>query len=144
VEILLTEAIARLLLTSFTLVVLVCSLVFAKNVLSIILSVRNLTYTTSTAGQLLHSTQPYTLNMAASTASTTKTLKPDAIEIPPSTAGTSKAEDEFDAPISPRSWRHRTVTYQVPSRRQTNGSWDAEDYFVCGSVLRPCNLLTAI
>ncbi|XP_014559057.1 hypothetical protein COCVIDRAFT_24548 [Bipolaris victoriae FI3] len=32
--------------------------------------------------------------------------------------------------MSPRSWRHRAVTYQVPSRRQTTGSLDAEDYFV--------------
>ncbi|CAG5144801.1 uncharacterized protein ALTATR162_LOCUS1605 [Alternaria atra] len=68
--------------------------------------------------------------MAASNASTTKTLRPDNIEIPPSTSGTNKPEEEFEGPISPRSWRHRTVTYQVPSRRQTNGSLDAEDYFV--------------
>lgn len=66
--------------------------------------------------------------MAASTTST-KDFRPDAIEIPPSTASTSK-NDELDVPMSPRSWRHRTVTYQVPSRRQTNGSLDAEDYFV--------------
>ncbi|KAL6711002.1 hypothetical protein ACN47E_006877 [Coniothyrium glycines] len=68
--------------------------------------------------------------MAASTTSTNKTLKPDPIEIPPSTSGTSKVGDDSDGPMSPRSWRHRTVTYQPPSRRQTNGSWDAEDYFV--------------
>jgi putative membrane protein len=74
--------------------------------------------------------------MAASSASTTKTLRPDNIEIPPSTSGTNKPVEEFDGPMSPRSWRHRTVTYQVPSRRQTNGSWDAEDYFVCGFLIR--------
>ncbi|OAL47968.1 UPF0187-domain-containing protein [Pyrenochaeta sp. DS3sAY3a] len=62
-----------------------------------------------------------------STTSTNKTLKPSEIEVP-STSGTTR--DEFDAPMSPRSWRHRTVTYQPPSRRVTNGSLDAEDYFV--------------
>ncbi|KAF1832689.1 UPF0187-domain-containing protein [Decorospora gaudefroyi] len=67
--------------------------------------------------------------MAASNASTTKTLRPDNIEIPPSTSGTNKPEED-EGPISPRSWRHRTVTYQVPSRRPTTGSLDAEDYFV--------------
>ncbi|KAH7379543.1 Bestrophin, RFP-TM, chloride channel-domain-containing protein [Pyrenochaeta sp. MPI-SDFR-AT-0127] len=64
--------------------------------------------------------------MAKSTTSTNKTLRPSEIEIP-STSGTNKDEE---GPISPRSWRHRTVTYQPPSRRQTNGSLDAEDYFV--------------
>jgi putative membrane protein len=77
--------------------------------------------------------------MAASNASTTKTLRPDNIEIPPSTSGTNKPAEEFDGPMSPRSWRHRTVTYQVPSRRQTNGSWDAEDYFVRDLLIQSQN-----
>ncbi|EUC48681.1 hypothetical protein COCMIDRAFT_86803 [Bipolaris oryzae ATCC 44560] len=66
--------------------------------------------------------------MAPSTTSTSKTLRPDNLEIrPPSNASHNDADD---GPISPRSWRHRAVTYQVPSRRQTTGSLDAEDYFV--------------
>ncbi|EMD64860.1 hypothetical protein COCSADRAFT_315444 [Bipolaris sorokiniana ND90Pr] len=66
--------------------------------------------------------------MAASTTSTSKTLRPDNLEIRPTSNGTHS--DVEDAPMSPRSWRHRAVTYQVPSRRQTTGSLDAEDYFV--------------
>ena len=64
--------------------------------------------------------------MAASIATSTKTLKPSEIEIP-STSNTNNDAPEL---LSPRSWRHRTVTYQPPSRRQTNGTLDAEDYFV--------------
>ncbi|EUC30552.1 hypothetical protein COCCADRAFT_39232 [Bipolaris zeicola 26-R-13] len=64
--------------------------------------------------------------MAPSTTSTSKTLRPDNLEIRPTSAG----NDVDDGPMSPRSWRHRAVTYQVPSRRQTTGSLDAEDYFV--------------
>ncbi|KAH6611988.1 Bestrophin, RFP-TM, chloride channel-domain-containing protein [Boeremia exigua] len=65
--------------------------------------------------------------MAASSVSTgAETLRPH-IEIPNSSA--SKAADE-EGPLSPRSWRHRTVTYQPPSRVQTTGSLDAEDYFI--------------
>ncbi|KAI8938528.1 hypothetical protein NX059_004414 [Plenodomus lindquistii] len=71
-----------------------------------------------------------TSKTAASTASTSKTLRPDAIEIPPSTSGSNKPASEHDAPLSPRSWRHRSMTYQPPSRIQTTGSLDAEDYFV--------------
>ncbi|KAF2999760.1 hypothetical protein E8E13_005130 [Curvularia kusanoi] len=63
--------------------------------------------------------------MAASSVSTgAETLRPTNIEIP----ANAKAAD--DGPASPRSWRHRTVTYQPPSRVQTTGSLDAEDYFV--------------
>lgn len=63
--------------------------------------------------------------MAASSVSTgADTLRPTNIEIPIN----SKSND--DGPSSPRSWRHRTVTYQPPSRVQTTGSLDAEDYFV--------------
>jgi len=63
--------------------------------------------------------------MAASSVSTgADTLRPTNIEIPMN----SKSND--DGPSSPRSWRHRTVTYQPPSRVQTTGSLDAEDYFV--------------
>ncbi|KAJ4319101.1 hypothetical protein N0V94_004061 [Neodidymelliopsis sp. IMI 364377] len=66
--------------------------------------------------------------MAASSVSTgAETLRPTNIEIP-TTSSTIAAEDE--GPISPRSWRHRTVTYQPPSRIQTTGSLDAEDYFI--------------
>jgi hypothetical protein len=67
--------------------------------------------------------------MAPSVAGTsTKTLRPTEIEIP----RTSSTNNDNGAPelLSPRSWRHRAVTYQPPSRRQTNGSLDAEDYFV--------------
>ncbi|KAH7070913.1 Bestrophin, RFP-TM, chloride channel-domain-containing protein [Paraphoma chrysanthemicola] len=63
--------------------------------------------------------------MAASVATSTKTLKPSEIEIP----GTSSTREQPEL-LSPRSWRHRTNTYQPPSRRQTNGTLDAEDYFV--------------
>ncbi|KAH9876904.1 hypothetical protein IAQ61_002265 [Plenodomus lingam] len=68
--------------------------------------------------------------MAASTISTSRTLKPDAIDIPPSSSGSNKARSPQDEPMSPRSWRHRENTYQPPSRIQTTGSLDAEDYFV--------------
>ncbi|KAF2623706.1 UPF0187-domain-containing protein [Macroventuria anomochaeta] len=65
--------------------------------------------------------------MAASSVSTgAETLRPTNIEIP-TTSSTIAAEE---GPISPRSWRHRTVTYQPPSRVQTTGSLDAEDYFI--------------
>ncbi|KAF2035068.1 UPF0187-domain-containing protein [Setomelanomma holmii] len=63
--------------------------------------------------------------MAASVATSTKTLKPSEIEIP----GTSSINNEQPELLSPRSWRHRAGTYQPPSRRQTNGTLDAEDYF---------------
>ncbi len=66
--------------------------------------------------------------MAASSVSTgAETLRPANIDIP--TINTKAAEEE--GPLSPRSWRHRTLTYQPPSRVQTTGSLDAEDYFVC-------------
>jgi putative membrane protein len=68
--------------------------------------------------------------MAASVASTvtnnTKSFKPNEIEIP----RTSSTNNDAPALLSPRSWRGRGETYQPPSRRQTNGSLDAEDYFV--------------
>ncbi|KZM24893.1 uncharacterized protein EKO05_0010973 [Ascochyta rabiei] len=66
--------------------------------------------------------------MAASSVSTgAETLRPTNINIPP-TSSTVAGDDE--GPTSPRSWRHRTVTYQPPSRIQTTGSLDAEDYFI--------------
>ncbi|KAF9694020.1 hypothetical protein EKO04_007956 [Ascochyta lentis] len=65
--------------------------------------------------------------MAASSVSTgAETLRPTNIDIP--TTSSTMAGDE--GPTSPRSWRHRTVTYQPPSRIQTTGSLDAEDYFI--------------
>jgi putative membrane protein len=66
--------------------------------------------------------------MAPSVAGTsTKTLRPNEIEVP-KTSSTNN-DDMQPELLSPRSWRHRAVTYQPPSRRQTNGSLDAEDYF---------------
>lgn len=65
--------------------------------------------------------------MAASSVSTgAETLRPANIEIPKT--GSTRADEE--GPMSPRSWRHRTLTYQPPSRVQTTGSLDAEDYFI--------------
>jgi hypothetical protein len=72
-------------------------------------------------------TRTESIEMAASIATSTKTLRPSEIEIP-GTSGTNNEQPEL---LSPRSWRHRAVTYQPPSRRQTNGTLDAEDYFVC-------------
>ncbi|KAL5119454.1 hypothetical protein ACEQ8H_002724 [Pleosporales sp. CAS-2024a] len=65
--------------------------------------------------------------MSSSVAGTsTKTLRPADIDIPRTS---STKHDENPECLSPRSWRHRAVTYQVPSRRPTTGSLDAEDYF---------------
>lgn len=64
--------------------------------------------------------------MASSVAHSTKTLRPTEIEVP-KTSSTNHDEPEC---LSPRSWRGRGNTYQPPSRRQTTGSLDAEDYFV--------------
>ena len=64
------------------------------------------------------------VNMAASVATSTKTLRPIETEIP------NTKDDNAPELLSPRSWRGRGVTYQPPSRRQTNGTLDAEDYFV--------------
>ena len=62
--------------------------------------------------------------MAASTASnTSKTLRPDAIEVQKADAREVEA-----GPLSPNSWRHG-VAREVPSRKQT-GSLDMDDYFV--------------
>jgi len=74
-------------------------------------------------------TRSESIEMAASVATSTKTLRPSEMEI--EIPGTRSTNDE-PAPelLSPRSWRHRTQTYQPPSRRQTNGTLDAEDYFV--------------
>jgi hypothetical protein len=71
---------------------------------------------------------PDSIDMAPSVATSTKTLKPSEIEIPKTS---STRNDDAPELLSPRSWRGRGVTYQPPSRRQTNGSLDAEDYFVC-------------
>ncbi|KAJ4291631.1 hypothetical protein N0V90_009526 [Kalmusia sp. IMI 367209] len=60
--------------------------------------------------------------MASTSTDGSKTLKPGAIEIPTS-------RNSNDAPMSPRSWRHRTATYKPPSRQQTAASLDAEAYF---------------
>lgn len=61
----------------------------------------------------------------ASTMSKTKTLRPQEIEVP-STADTNRIEPSL---LSPLSWRGN-VPHQTPSRRQTTGSVDMEDYFV--------------
>ncbi|OAL03289.1 UPF0187-domain-containing protein [Phaeosphaeriaceae sp. SRC1lsM3a] len=65
--------------------------------------------------------------MASSVAPSTKTLRPTEIEIPKTS---STNHDDAAECLSPRSWRGRGVTYQPPSRRQTTGSLDAEDYFI--------------
>jgi putative membrane protein len=63
--------------------------------------------------------------MSPSIATSTKTLKPNEIEIP------NPQQPELTPELlSPRSWRHRSQPYLPPSRRQTNGVLDAEDYFV--------------
>jgi putative membrane protein len=64
----------------------------------------------------------------SSVSTTTKTLRPSELEIPLANVSTNR--QDADGPMSPRSWRHRQLTYQPPSRRQTTGSIDAEDYFV--------------
>lgn len=61
--------------------------------------------------------------MASMSTEGSRTLKPGTIDIP-TTRGSA------DAPMSPRSWRHRTATYNPPSRQHTAASLDAEDYFV--------------
>ena len=66
------------------------------------------------------------IEMAASVATSTKTLKPTDIEVT-STSGTNDDQPQL---LSPKSWRERRDAYQPPSRRQTNGTIDAEDYFV--------------
>ncbi|PSN68756.1 UPF0187-domain-containing protein [Corynespora cassiicola Philippines] len=66
--------------------------------------------------------------MTSTSTASGKTLRPGELEIEvPSTASTHNGANE--APMSPRSWRARKVTYQPPSRRQTTGSVDLEDYF---------------
>ncbi|KAF2125122.1 UPF0187-domain-containing protein [Dothidotthia symphoricarpi CBS 119687] len=64
--------------------------------------------------------------MASSITTSNRTLRPE-IEIP-STSGSNRDND--DAPLSPRSWRHRTVTYKPVSRRHTVKSLEGHDYFV--------------
>ncbi|KAF1976250.1 UPF0187-domain-containing protein [Bimuria novae-zelandiae CBS 107.79] len=64
--------------------------------------------------------------MASTSINGSKSLKPGAIEIPSS----SHSNSNSDAPLSPRSWRHRTTTYKAPSRQHTAASLDAGDYFV--------------
>jgi putative membrane protein len=61
--------------------------------------------------------------MASMSTEGSKSLKPGTIDIP-----TSRGSG--DGPMSPRSWRHRTATYNPPSRQHTAASLDAEDYFV--------------
>ena len=71
--------------------------------------------------------------MAPSSVSTTsKTLRPSELEIPSADVSNNRNNNyqDADGSMSPRSWRHRQLTYQPPSRRQTTGSIDAEDYFV--------------
>jgi putative membrane protein len=81
--------------------------------------------------------------MSPSIATSTKTLKPNEIEIPNPQQPELTPELLFVMPKyelhgrhtltsnrSPRSWRHRSQPYLPPSRRQTNGVLDAEDYFV--------------
>ncbi|KAH7382448.1 Bestrophin, RFP-TM, chloride channel-domain-containing protein [Phaeosphaeria sp. MPI-PUGE-AT-0046c] len=65
--------------------------------------------------------------MASSVAPSTKTLRPIEIEVPKTS---STNHDDAPECLSPRSWRGRGHTYQPPSRRQTTGSLDAEDYFI--------------
>ncbi|KAF2684605.1 UPF0187-domain-containing protein [Lentithecium fluviatile CBS 122367] len=58
---------------------------------------------------------------------TKKTLQPSAIEVPHSM---SSGRGSNEAPMSPRSWRARKTTYQPPSRKPTDKSLDAGDYFI--------------
>jgi putative membrane protein len=62
--------------------------------------------------------------MASMSSSTNKTLRPLEVEIP-STADTARIEPGL---LSPKSWRGGGPL--PPSRRQTTGSVDMEDYFV--------------
>jgi hypothetical protein len=92
----------------------------------------------NTAGQSIYRFMPNSkaesIEMAASGATSTKTLRPHDIEVP-STSGTNDDQPQL---LSPKSWRERRDAYQPPSRRQTNGTIDAEDYFV-----RPTNSVQA-
>jgi hypothetical protein len=82
---------------------------------------------TASTGTTPASTMTSTTNSTITTgAETTKGFKPSAIEIP----RTSSTNNDGPEMLSPRSWRGRGGTYQPPSRRQTNGTLDAEDYFV--------------
>ncbi|KAF1948853.1 UPF0187-domain-containing protein [Byssothecium circinans] len=58
-----------------------------------------------------------------------KAGKPSAIEVPESSSSGSARGSGDQVPLSPRSWRARKQTFKPVSRKQTDNTLDALDYF---------------